>query len=171
METPTRLTCSDNEHPRYAFIRIYPKNLERIWAYVKFGLIDMKPLLADGDPDYVNSVLRQILAGRMQLWLAYTRVNDEGFVTIDGFAITYTAGMPSLSGVRSLYVYSLYSFKTMKLEHFALGQKAIEGFAKSERCKKIRAEVAPGQMSEWVEALGLGYKTVWTTVEKEITDA
>jgi hypothetical protein len=166
METPMHLTCSKIEQERFVVLRIYPRDIEKVWAYVKYGLVDMRPLLASTDPDYVNSVLAGIISGRMQLWVGYTMEEENALFV--GFIISYVDQAPSRSGVRFLYIYALYGFNGLAMEHIRKGQEALEGYARLTGCKSIRAEADIGTTDEWIQALGLGYKKAWTTLEKEL---
>jgi hypothetical protein len=168
--SPTEVECSDTEQSSCIVLRVYSKDIRQIWPFIKFGLVDMKPLLADGDPDYVNGVLRGLISNKMQLWASYTEVGENQY-RLDGFVITYIIASPSLSGARHLYVYAFYSFGTITMDQIILGQKCMEEFAKESRCSGIRAEVDFGVMDAWVGNLGLGYKKAWVTVQKEVSYA
>ena len=167
VSSPNEVECSDTEQSSCIVLRVYPKDIRRLWPFIKFGLIDMKPLLADGDPDYVNSVLRGLLSGRMHIWVGYSEAEKDQY-RLDGFIITYIISSPSLSGARQLYIYALYSYGTLTMDQIAIGQKCIEELARDERCSHIRAEVDFGVMDSWVTGLGLGYKKAWVTVQKEV---
>lgn len=142
-------------------IRVLPPRVPTIWPFIKWGLLDMKPLLSSGDDQFTTGILKGLLCGEKQLWIAHTEGN------LNGFAITYPVAVAS-GGASYLYLYALYSFGNISEEDFEIGVEAINEYAKNQGCFAVRAEVPiSGGLTKSLED-ALGFKRLWVTIGRDV---
>lgn len=135
-------------------IKLLPNQISNVWEYIRLGILNTPSPLMDVSPESIRNILRSLLIGEMQCWLAIKKIDgkDEVF----GYILTsiYT---DIISKTRLLNIYDIYAFRTIDKEIITAGLSAINGFAKANNCKKLTAYSDIGKIIDL--ATTLGFKT------------
>lgn len=125
-------------------IKMLPDQISKSWDIIRYGIMSVPSPIADVSPEGVRNILKNLVMGTVQCWASFERDELNGGDKINGFVLT-TIAEDYVSGNKFLNIYDLFFTTTPKEELLEEGIKAIEEFAKANKCNKITAySVVPG---------------------------
>jgi len=114
-------------------VKLTPEQIAREWEAIKTAVVNSLPPIAAGAEDRTSNILNSLLIGQLHCWVG---TNDANRI----IAIIITSVVSdSASGIKSLLIYSMYSFANLTDRDWAEGFVTFKHFAKSIGCNRICA--------------------------------
>lgn len=129
---------------------LLPQQVSERWDVIKLAIEGALPPTELSSPDVMNKILMDLLNGKMQCWASYQK--ESGKTILDGIVVTEIE--ESRGGLKSLLIYSVYSFKQVSEESWLEGIEALRKFAKASGCSRVTAYTSVDYMVDMAEKLG-----------------
>lgn len=132
-------------------LRLEPDQIASYWGLLLEGAEASIPPIVPNRSDRANVILQNALEGKLQVWLAYDRV--EGGVKVYGMVIT-AVDFERFEMERFLTIYGLYVFRPTPGRIWLESLRNLREFAKSHDCRYIVGYTYSDNVVGIVEKLG-----------------
>jgi len=134
-------------------IKLLPEQISKSWDLIRYGIMSVPSPIADMSAEGTRNILKHLLMGTVQCWAMFEKDELTEEEKITGFILT-TIADDLISGSKFLNIYDLFLTSTPKQEEFENGLKALQEFAKVNKCNKITAYTKVSGIIKIVEKLG-----------------
>lgn len=119
----------------------------------------MPPLASYADPEIMNNVLSNILNGELQCWVLY---RGEETVGVGTFEVLFDVP----TGIKSLLIYSLYTYVPFSYDLWSLLLVRLRKHAKELGCRRIVGYTNVDRVVDLVNVLGgrSDFRFIWLEV-------
>lgn len=146
--------------------KLMPKQIAGYWDAIKHGIKESFPPDIATDPEALNKILIQLMAGNLQCWFSTGKSSPEGKVdTFYGFIIT-KLDEDGLTGAHALVVYALYLYQHAPENAWIEATSKLEEFARHNKCSKIIGYTQNNKLVELSKRFN--YSSNWTLLVKEL---
>lgn len=116
--------------------RLLPEQISNFWDVIKYAIEQSLPPIAHEHPDRINRILISALAGKIDIWVTYTTVDDS--VKLEGVAVTRIT-YDDVSDTRSLLLYCIYGYEPLNKSSWTSGLEILAKYARSKGCSFVVA--------------------------------
>lgn len=134
-------------------IRLSQDEIIRVWDHVRPGIFATLAPTGEKRTETIQRVLRSLLCGDMELWLALEDPNDFSEKSIYG-AFTTVIYKEPISESKSLLIYSLFETRSVPPAIWAIGLKKLRDYASVQGCFSLSAYSNIPKIIEMCEAMG-----------------
>jgi len=113
------------------FIKLLPQQIPQYWDAIKYAARNADRVSESDLPDYLNRLLYSLLSDKAQCFFRIDASRELLAVIITRLI------MDELTGVKSLAIQCIYSFKSVVDDEWLVNMNAIESFAINNNCKKV----------------------------------
>lgn len=115
-------------------VKVRPDRLAEHWAFIKLAIVAAAPPSILLDEAKMLRILKQLLAGGMQVWVA----NRENVFPSQAIALLTTViQTDELTGSKNLLLFSFYGWEDINDQEYLLGFTTLQKFAVSEGCETM----------------------------------
>ena len=111
--------------------KVLPSQIPCVWEAIKFASDNTDGIPKKDQPLYLNRLLAALLSDKAQ---CFVRLDDDKMLM--GLAITRLI-LDEVTGEKSLFINSVYSFKTVLDEQWISDIEILRKFASDNDCKKM----------------------------------
>jgi len=129
-------------------IKILSTQIPQLWEQIKFACVQADEVNKEDMPSYLNELLHALLSDKAQCWL---RLGDDRTLLL--LMITRIL-VDKITGRKSLFIQTLYSWKSVGDNEWQDDYNFVKEFAKHEQCKRISFESRNPRIWELAEVLG-----------------
>lgn len=140
-------------------IRIQSDQVPLVWDAIKLASVRSNSIDDKYAPSYLNTLLCNLLSGKAQ---CFVRLSEKRELL--AVAITKVVA-DDITGVRSLIVESLYSFKPADTSIWQEGIDLIRKFAEVSECSFITTYSRTDRVCDLVESIGMNKHSTRYTME------
>lgn len=131
--------------------KLLPEDIPRFWDLIKHAMSQSLPPVVHGDPETMNRIFSNLLAGGMDCFVSHTTRDDQAI--IEGVIITSVFEDMS-SGTKSLLMYMIYGYGKATGETWIGGYEYFSKHARSKGCTQIIGYTDVEKVKRIVEKLG-----------------
>lgn len=139
-------------------VMLLPEQVSEYWGFLKGGIDDDPPPIADNNYFNINNILSALLAGSMQGWFVQEEGENVGFIL--------TTILYDISGVNTLLIYSASIHSVSKKDSWLDAFDTLIKFGRHKGCTKIGAFIANEKLIKL--AADSGYDTGFRFVNYDI---
>lgn len=114
-------------------VKLIPEQIVSLWDSIRYGIINAIAPLVEPTPSNIRDILCKLLRHDMQCWCVFDK--DKNIYAY----ITTSISIDMHTKSRALIIYSLFAHKKASSEMWSNGIKALEEFAKKNKCTRITA--------------------------------
>jgi len=128
--------------------KIIPSQIPQFWDTIKFAVLNADNIAEKDRELYLNNLLAFLLCDKAQCFVRSNEVRE-----LQALFITRIV-KDEITGEKSLYISSLYSFRIVPDSQWKDDVRVVERFAQSNKCKKIIAVSNNQRVFEIASKLG-----------------
>jgi len=130
--------------------KLLPDQISKFWPIVKYAVEQSLPPVVGEHPDKMNRILSSALCNHIDVWVSYTKGEDNKFEGIVLTEILYDEA----SGTKNLLIYCLYGYDLVSNESWMQGLVNLVKYAKAKQCNQIVAYTKEEVIIKLVKRLG-----------------
>ena len=139
------------ERVNKVLVKFTPGQVAENWQYLEPGIRTALPPFTYEDPERMNNIHQALLSGLIDCWVGNIQVN--GSWKPYGFMLT-TLSEDTISGVKNLLIYVVYSYSKIPLKEFEANIGTIVSHAKNLGCHRIVAYTSVPKLLAIAKELG-----------------
>ena len=133
---------------QFQLIKLSPEQISERWEVLRAAIESALPPPAPySDPNIMNNILASLLRGVLECWILY---EGEKAIIVGTFEVVLDVP----SGIKSLLIYSLFSYKPFSYDLWGILLTRLRKYAKEIDCHKIVGYSNIERILELVQALG-----------------
>ena len=114
-------------------VKLLPDQVARHWEIIRRSIEESDFSLPGESKEKMNNMLEEFLVGKRQAWISY---NSEKVVN---GVVTTQIQEDKIAEIKSVLIYSVYSFGEADMKDWYEGFRALKKFAKGEGCSYFYA--------------------------------
>lgn len=136
-------------------VQLQPTNIATYWPGIKRALLASNAIKEEEQEKWLLFSLNQLLAGKLQCWLAYELAEEEGQEVRKLHIMIVTSIINDrLFGYNYLTIEALYGFRSSTDELWLEALEGLKTFCRNSDCKYIKALTNNERAKEIADKLG-----------------
>ena len=129
-------------------IKLLPNQIPAYWEPIKYALVQSSVVSKKETTLFLNKTLHMLLSSKAQCFVVLDRERSINAISLTRIVLD------ELTGIKSLFIYCLYSFSAHSLDEWENNFSQVHKFAAEQGCKYITMYTSNPRVSSIVNAIG-----------------
>lgn len=132
-------------------VQLQPMQVSLMWENVRQSVLKSSNVPPELEASYSSKLLKNLLSGKFQCWIVYTKHEDERQIVAIGITSII---QDNLFDVKNLHILNLYGLRTLDEQTATDAFEKLRKYAKANQCENVTMTTSVPRVEELASLQG-----------------